>query len=255
MSENLRVERQGRLLRLTLNRPEKRNALNLDLCRELVLAMEEAWRDSSVGAILLSAEGKAFCAGMDLTEMLSPEAAGLTHIHERVFTLGVHANKPIIAAVRGPALAGGTGLAANAHITIAADDATFGLTEIRIGLWPFIVFRAVALAVGERRAIELSLSGRTFDAREAAGMGLVHHVVPAADLEQRAFDAAMAIADSSPTAIASGLAFVAETRGKQSEEAGRTAYRFRDEIFRSPDFAEGLRAFHDKRTPRWPSLG
>ncbi|MBI1789204.1 MAG: enoyl-CoA hydratase/isomerase family protein [Acidobacteria bacterium] len=254
MSENLRIERQGRVLRLVLDRPEKRNALNLALCRELVKQVEEAWRDHGVGAILLAGEGKSFCAGMDLTEMLSPEAAGLTHIHELLFTIGVRSSKPIVAAVQGAALAGGTGLAANAHILVAAEDATFGLTEIRLGLWPFVVFRAVALAVGERRAVELSLTGRTFDAREAAQLGLVDCLVPPADLDARALEIATAVAAASPSAVRGGLAYLAESRGRSSEETGRIAYQYRAELFRSPDFAEGLRAFHEKRAPRWPSL-
>src|SRR3954470_7169063 len=139
-----------RVLRLTLNRPEKRNALNAALCRALVNAIEEGERDTQVGAILLSGAGTSFCSGMDLSEMLTPAESSLEPLHERLFTIGRAATKPIVAAVHGPALAGGTGVAANAHIVIASDDATFGLTEMRIGLWPFVIFRAVVAAVGER---------------------------------------------------------------------------------------------------------
>src|SRR5205823_4845415 len=146
----LQGSREGRVLRLTLNRPEKRNALNGALCRELVSAIAEGDRDPGVGAILLSGAGKSFCAGMDLDEMLTPAEAELGEAHEQLFTIGRRVTTPIIAAVHGAALAGGTGLAANAHIVIASDDATFGLTEIRIGLWPFLIFRAVVESIGER---------------------------------------------------------------------------------------------------------
>src|SRR5439155_26259950 len=135
------------------------------------------------------------------------------------------------------------GLVANASIVVAAEDATVVLTELRIGLWPFMIFRAVAAAVGERRAVELSVTGRIIDAREAAGMGLAHHLAPAAELEARAGEIAAEVAAAGPEAIGAGLRFVAETRGLAWEQAGESAQRYRQELFRTPDFAEGIRAF------------
>lgn len=246
----LRISRDGRLLRLELNRPEKRNALNGALCRELAAAIEEGDRDTGVGAILLSGAGKSFCAGMDLDEMLTPAEAGLAEAHERLFTIGSRVTTPIVAAVQGAALAGGTGLAANAHIVVASPDATFGLTEIRIGLWPFVIFRAVVAAVGERRAMELAITGRIIDAKEAESFGLAHHVQPVA----RAEEIANEVANASPEAMRSGLRFVAETRGLERDAAGEFAQRFRRDLFATADFAEGIRAFREKRRPRWPSL-
>jgi enoyl-CoA hydratase/carnithine racemase len=248
----LQVSREGRLLRLTLNRPEKRNALNAALCKELVAAIEEGDRDPGVGAILMSGAGKSFCAGMDLDEMLTPAEAALGESHERLFTIGRRVTTPIVAAVHGAALAGGTGLAANAHIVIASDDATFGLTEIRIGLWPFVIFRAVVEAVGERRAVELSITGRIIDAHEAASLGLVHRVT--STLDANAGEIAAAIATSSAEALRAGLRFVAEAHGLEWDTAGKLAQRLRRELFSSADFAEGIRAFREKRKPQWPSL-
>ncbi|MGA2740233.1 MAG: enoyl-CoA hydratase-related protein [Bryobacteraceae bacterium] len=256
MSESLKISREGRVLHLALNRPERRNALNLDLCSVLGAALEEAESDAGVGAILLSGNGKSFCAGMDLHEVMAPSAGGdVNEVHERIFTAGIRMTKPLIAAVHGAALAGGTGLAANCHIVVAADDATFGLTEIRIGLWPFVIFRTVVAAVGQRRATELALSGRIFPASEAHEYGLVHHVVEPAALMTRAQEIAAAIAEASPTAIHAGLAFVRDARGKSWEEAGDLARRMRNEVFRSADFQEGIRAFQEKRPPRWSSIG
>jgi enoyl-CoA hydratase/carnithine racemase len=243
----LKVSREGRLLRLVLDRPEKRNALNGALCQELAAAIEEAGQDSGVGAILLSGAGPSFCSGMDLSEMLTPAASTLAGAHERLFTIGRRAAVPIIAAVHGAALAGGTGLAANAHIVVAAEDATFGLTEIRIALWPFVIYRAVVDAIGERRALELSITGRIIGAREAAGIGLAHHVTPPAELMDRAGEIAHAVAASSATALRSGLRFAAETRDLDRQTAGELARRYREEIFRTPDFAEKIRAFREKR--------
>ncbi len=254
MSTSLKQARDGRLLRLTLGRPEKRNALNVSLCRELVDAFRSADRDREVGAILLDAEGPAFSSGMDLDEVLRPDAAGNAAIHEELFTSGARISKPIVAAVQGAALAGGTGLVANAHIAVAADDARFGLTEMRLALWPYFVFRAVKAAVGERRAVELSLTARMFGAAEALALGLVHMVAPAADLPEQAAAIARRLADASPEAIGGGLDYVRRSRGMNWEEAGRLAAELRARNFASADFTEGIRAFREKRPPRWPSL-
>jgi enoyl-CoA hydratase/carnithine racemase len=251
MSESLQINREGRVLHLVLNRPDRRNALNMELCSALGAALEEAEQDAGVGAILLGGNGKSFCAGMDLHEVLAPSSGDVNEVHERIFTAGIRLTKPLIAAVHGAALAGGTGLAANCHIVVAADDATFGLTEIRIGLWPFVIFRTVAAALGQRRATELALTGRIFGANEAREYGLAHHVVEPAGLLQRAQEIAVAIAESSPTAIHAGLAFVRDARGRSWEEAGDLARQMRNEVFRSADFQEGIRAFQEKRPPRW----
>jgi enoyl-CoA hydratase/carnithine racemase len=254
MSESLQINRAGRVLHLALNRPDRRNALNMDLCTALATALEEAETDAGVGAVLLSGNGKSFCAGMDLHEVLSTTGGtDVNEVHERIFTAGIRMTKPLVAAVHGAALAGGTGLAANCHIVVAADDTTFGLTEIRIGLWPFVIFRTIVAAVGQRRATELALTGRIFSAHEAREYGLAHHVVDPAVLMQRAQEIARAIAAASPTAIHAGLAFVRDARGKSWEEAGDLARQMRNEVFRSADFQEGIRAFQEKRPPRWSS--
>jgi enoyl-CoA hydratase/carnithine racemase len=253
MSTNLEIRREDRVLRLILNRPEKRNALSFALCRELVEAIQQAEQDAGIGAILVGANGPAFCAGMDLDEALAPDAAARAAIHEQLFSVGVRLTKPVVAAVHGPALGGGTGLVASAHIVVAAQGSTFGLTEIRLGMWPFVVYRAVALAIGERRALELSLTGRIFGAEEALQWGLVQQVVPALELEQRAAEVATGVAVWSQEAIRRGLTFVQQARGRSWEEAGALAASFREEAFRSPDFAEGVRAFQEKRAPRWRS--
>ncbi len=253
MNDILETYRDGRLLRVVLNRPDKRNALNAELCRELVKTLEDADHDPDTGAILLTANGKAFCAGMDLNEIGIAASDALNQAHEQLFTIGARVSTPIIAPVRGPALGGGMGLAANCHILVAAEDAFFGLAEIRLGLWPFLVFRAVTAAIGERRAVELALTGRTFGAREAVEIGLAHEVAP--DAEARAAEIASAVAASSPTAVRGGMMFVQQARGRDWHSAGQIALSVRNYVFGSPDFEEGVRAFREKRKPKWPSLG
>jgi enoyl-CoA hydratase/carnithine racemase len=254
MSASLQVRRQGRLLRLTLNRPEKRNALNAATCAALVQALEQANEASETGAVLLDAAGDVFCAGMDLDEASSPDAAELTDVHGRLFTFASWMRQPVVAAVQGPALGGGVGIVANAHIALAAQGATFGLTEIRLGMWPFVIFRSVSAAVGERRAVELSLSGRIFGSPEAVQYGLVHHATPAFELQDRAAAIALALAESSADAVARGLDFAARSRPLSWEQAAALALSTRREAFASGDFREGVRAFKEKRRPAWPSL-
>jgi enoyl-CoA hydratase/carnithine racemase len=252
MSDILEILQEGHVLRLFLNRPDKRNALNAELCRALVDALEEADRDPGIGAILLSGRGKSFCAGMDLKEVVTDDPQELAELHDRLFTVGSRLGKPLIAAVQGAALAGGTGLVANCHIAIAAEDATFGLTEIRLGLWPFLVFRVVAMALGERRTVELALTGRIFGAHEALEIGLVHEATP--DFERRGREVAESLAAFSPTAIRSGLLYVQQIRNTGWKTAGAIAQRARNDVFQSPDFQEGIRAFREKRPPKWPSV-
>lgn len=252
MSELLQAEQRGRVLWLTLNRPDKRNALTSEICRDLVDAVNRANHDPQIGAIVLAANGAAFSAGMDLEEVARLNPRSLSDVHEQLFTMGSRIGKPLVGAVNGPALGGGFGLVANCHVVIAAEAAKFGLTEIRLGLWPFLVYQAVAAALGERRAVELALTGRIFDVQEARSLSLVQEI--AADPAARAMEVAQGLADSSPTAIRSGLGFVEEARGKDIGLATQIARRVREELFTTPDFREGVRAFLEKRKPEWPSL-
>jgi enoyl-CoA hydratase/carnithine racemase len=251
MSDILQLQQHGRILRLILNRPEKRNALCAALCRELVDAVGRANRDPQIGAIVLAANGPVFCAGMDLDEVLRARPETINNVHEQLFTMGSRIIKPMIAEVNGPALGGGLGLVANCHLVIVSPQARFGLTEIRLGLWPFLVFRAMQVAVGERRTVELALTGRIFEPPEAKEMGLVQEISD--QLEPRTLEVARGLADSSPTAVRCGLSFVQEVRGKDWAVAGTIARRVRDEIFHSADFQEGIQAFREKRKPDWPS--
>jgi enoyl-CoA hydratase/carnithine racemase len=252
VSDLLEIAREGRVLRIALNRPEKRNALNAELCHSLVSEIEAGAKDPGVGAILLTGKGPSFCAGMDLNEVGGEFSDRIDQAHEQLFTVGSRLPKPLIAAVEGPALGGGTGLVANCHIVVASEKATFGLTEIRLGLWPFLVFRPVMAAVGERRTVEMALSGRILDVKEAEKVGFVHEI--AQNAVERASEVAHIIAAYSPTSIRSGMMFLQEARDRNWRDAGELARMVRREIFESDDFLEGIRAFREKRKPKWPSL-
>jgi enoyl-CoA hydratase/carnithine racemase len=247
----IKASQQGRVLHLELNRPEKRNALNTSLCRALVEAFAQADADPAIGAILLSGNGPAFCAGMDLKEAANEAGStDLNAIHNWLFTVIDRIHKPTIAAVHGAVVGGGVGLAANAHIVIASPEARFGLTEIKIALWPVMIFRAVVLAVGERRATELSLTGRMFSAQEALSYGLV------TEISDNPLARAQAVADEvsrhSAHALARGLEYSRSIRGLSWADAGELGRTSRDELMAHPDFAKAVAAFLNKegRNPR-----
>lgn len=252
---SLKIGNEGRVRRLTLARADKRNALNHELCKELTTALEQANQDPSVGSVLIDAEGPVFCAGMDLDDATAEDAPVRTRLHEHLFTFGWAMRKPVVAAVAGPALAGGVGLVANAHVVVAAQGSQFGLTEVRIGMWPFVVYRSLVAAVGPRRALELSLTGRVFGVNEAREYGLVHEITPAIELDDRATAIADQLAHWSPETVARGLDFVRHTADMSLGDAGRVAAMMRTENFASADFAEGVLAYREKRKPNWPSVG
>jgi enoyl-CoA hydratase/carnithine racemase len=188
---------------------------------------------------------------MDLSETFDVDQVQLAEIHEWLFTTIYRMRTPVIAAVHGAAVAGGAGLVANAHIVIANPDTRFGLTEIRSGLWPVLIFRAMQDAMGERRTVELSLTGRGFSAPEALQYGLVTEI--ADDPLRRALELARALAGFSPVAIGAGLDYVHQARGLDWEQAGKVGRQTRDGLLAGEDFKEGVRAFLEKRKPLWPS--
>jgi enoyl-CoA hydratase/carnithine racemase len=243
MNESLLISSQGRLRRLTLNRPGKRNALDVALCRSLVDAFRKAASDSTVGAILLDANGKDFCSGMDLAEALEADPDEMLPLHQELFSIGARLRKPMVAVVQGAAVAGGLGLALNAHIVVASSVARFGLPEVRIGLWPYVILPVVAAATGLRKATELSLTGRIVDAEEACRIGIVDVLVEPEALDERAAGIALELADRSATVIEQGLSFVQQIVGLYPAAAAKLAGRFRREAHDSADFREGVLAF------------
>jgi enoyl-CoA hydratase/carnithine racemase len=245
------VQDDDRVRHVLLNRAAKRNALTLQMCKDIVAAVREGESRKDIGCTLISANGSVFCAGMDLHETAPVDE--LTQAHEELFTLGAQALKPIIVAVNGAALAGGFGLAVQGHIVLASETATFGLPEVRIGFWPFVVYRAIEAALGKRRALEVGLIGTPFEAQQAVAWGLVQRLHSNAELPLAALKMAREIAKASPLAVSLGMQYVRETDGKTAREAGQIAAVLRKKLMASDDFKEGTAAFKEKREPRWPS--
>lgn len=237
------TSRNDRVCRITINRPEKRNALSIALCRELMSAFREAEADGSVGVVLLDAAGPAFSSGMDLGEILDPNFIREADVHEELLTIGSRYSKPIVAAVQGAVFGGAMALAASAHVVVAAEDAQFCSTEIHIGIWPYVAFRAIASAIGERRAAELALTGRVASAAEAYEWGLVHRVVPAGLLEKTATRLAVQMAAFEAEALSQGLLFIQQSHRLHPVDAGLMARQFRDRAFQSEAFRSAVKRF------------
>lgn len=254
--DTLLVDIRDGIARVTLNRPDVRNALNETMLRELDAALGALERDPAARVIVLSGAGdKAFCAGADLksvgdrgTTLQARESfGGLARILEAIPRM----RTPVIAQVHGFALAGGCGLAAGCDIVVAADDAIFGLPELKVGLVPAIVMAPILRSVGRKRGLLMILSGEQIPAREAYEMGLVSRLVPRGSLSEAVSDLARALAGLSPTAV--GL--VKEAAAAVPDMEYGAALRYLREIITlvalSEDAKEGIAAFFEKRPPRW----
>ncbi len=247
MSDIIETKHEGRVLRLCLNRPAEHNLLTMKLCKELVQVFDRAERDSSVGSVLLTGMGNCFCAGMEINEAAKGDVASVSRVQETLFTIGARLTKPLIGAVQGVAMGSGMGLVANCHVAIAAENATFGVTGIRVGLWPFVIFPSVAAAVGQRRALALTMTGEVINAAEALRIGLVHQVVPIGEVEQRALEVAQTVANFSLNAMHSGLRFAHDIQGQTWRAAACTGSRVREQYLKSADSQADLSALLNQK--------
>jgi enoyl-CoA hydratase/carnithine racemase len=243
------------ILRLTLDRPDKRNPISPQTCGDLVHALGRARADPVVRVVVLTGAGAVFSAGGDLSQMAggagAPEGAAPPASLVELFTAMHELGRPIIAMVNGHALAGGLGLVVASDLAVASDQATFGTTEIRVGLWPMMVSAELARAVGRKQALDLMLTGRRVGAAEALAMGLVNRVVPAASLEAETFALARELAELSPATISLGLRAFYRTQDMELGEALRYLEGQLGAVLALEDAREGLTAFLQKRKPVW----
>ncbi len=255
--ETILYDVREQIATITLNQPEMRNPLSGQSTKELVSALTRADGDDDVRAIILTGSGKAFSAGGNLNEFKQNMTTSVPVLHKKgresteLFKLGATLKKPLIASVNGAALGGGTGLVAMSHIAIASTDAKFGLTELKLGLVPFVILPWVRRAVGDRKAMEMMLTAEIFSADEAKELNLVHRVVEREALQVETWNMAKAIASHSPLAV--GLAFDAFYTTEQMDLLKSFDYlsTLRLVSFQSEDLKEGARAFLEKRQPDW----
>ncbi len=252
----LELQSAGPVTTITLNRPEKRNAISPEMIADILKALDETERSARRVAILRAA-GKAFSAGMDLSYLKNFRAQSSEDIRldaRRIATLFRRLwgfPKPLIAAVNGPAVAGGCALATFCDFTLAVPEAKFGYTEVRVGFVPAIVSCFVVRQLGEKRARELLLSGRMLDADEAAALGLVSEIVPADRLQARAQELAASLAELSPTALSSTKQLLVELSAAELDRELERAIESSVQVRATHDFREGLAAFLEKRKPFW----
>ncbi len=187
----IRSEQDGAVRRITLADPLARNVLNAAVAKSFLTELTDAEGDRGTGAILIDAEGQVFCGGMDFNDPPQGE----------IFTFGELATKPVVVSMQGVALSAGMALLANAHIVVAAQGSSFGLTDLRDGRCDARLQAAVARVLGDRRAKELALTGRVFTTPDALQWGLVHAAVPAFELEDRALAVVQGIAGANREAV------------------------------------------------------
>lgn len=247
---------EDRIATLTLRRPEKRNAISQTMIEDLRAAFAETER-SGARVLVMAAEGTTFCAGVDLGDLRQMSSHGdeenrqhgehFAELLRALYELPV----PTIAAVQGPAVAGGAGLILACDFVLAAEEARFGFPEVRVGLVPAIVSAFLVRHVGAKHARDLVLTGRSISAAEAHRMGLANEVVPAADLAPRVRRLCEELLGNSPAALRSAKALL---RSYEAESLTRDLARGMEvnaTMRHSADYAEGVRSFLERRKPRW----
>jgi len=244
----------GHVVTITLNSPERKNALGPAMVNELLWAFDDAKEDANVRCIVLTGAGTAFSAGADLSQMGGPSdgpqlasKGDYADLLLRFTTLG----KPVVARIPGPAMGGGLGLVASADFAIACESAVLGTPEIHRGLFPMQIMAVLERLVPRRKLIEMMLIGDKLTAQKALDFGLLTRVVPDAQLDGATTELAKTLASRSPTAMRMGLGAFHHQSGKSLEEALPYLRGQLMQILGTEDAREGLGAFMQKREPKW----
>ena len=239
---------------ITLDRPDKRNALSLELMEELIAALREVSARDSVRAIVIAGAGPAFSAGHDLSEMIDRDEAFFAHLFD-VCTVMMETiqdlPQPVIAKVHGIATAAGCQLVAACDLAVAAPEARFGTPGVKIGLFCSTPMVPVSRAVGRKRAMQMLLTGETIDALTALDWGLVNRVVPASELDAAVAELADAIARSSSYTVALGKRAFYDQVDRAEHDAYEHTKTVMTENALAADAQEGMSAFLQKRAPTW----
>jgi methylglutaconyl-CoA hydratase len=242
---------------LTLNRPEKRNAVSFELVADVLNALDEVEKSTASDILIITGAGKAFCAGLDLEDL--KRLTGKTH-EQNIADSRTMANlfrriydfpKPTIAAVNGHAIAGGTGIATMCDFTLAVPEAKFGYTEVKIGFVPAIVSSYLVFQVGHKIARDLLLTARLFDAAEAHRYGLVNEIVAPENLMERANQLAGLLLENSPSSVRATKKLINGFIKDQLDIQVAAAVEDNARIRTTADFKEGISSFLEKRKPVW----
>src|SRR6202042_156812 len=256
MTDSVMLEKRGQAFWITINRPEKRNALNGEVIAGIAKGYRDAHDDKDVRVIVLTGAGdKAFCAGADLlnsavafaTDFSRPNAD-----YADLLRLSQNATKPSIARVGGVCMAGGMGLLCMTDMAVAADHVMFGLPEVKVGVFPMQVMSLLQGIAPRRLVSEWALTGEPFDAKTAQAAGLLNYVVPAAELDAKVDWLIGRITDKSPTAIRRGKYAMRAIASMSFDEAISYTETQIALLAMTEDAKEGLKAFAEKRKPVWP---
>ncbi|MDB4934053.1 MAG: Enoyl-CoA hydratase [Labilithrix sp.] len=240
---------------VTLHNPERRNAIGPQMVSELLYALDDAHADEDIRTVVLTGEGKAFCAGGDFAQMTGSAADGPALPHKGDYAdlllAMTRTEKPIVARVNGPAMGGGLGLVAAATFAIADVDASLGTPEINVGLFPMMIMAVLARVVPRRELLSMMLLGAKMTGERAAQIGLVNRAVPAAELDAAVNEITGAIASKSPLTVGLGLRAFAAQDDMDLEKALPMLRDRLAECLGTEDAREGLMAFLEKRPPVW----
>ncbi len=252
MYQTLLTDLQDGTLVITINRPDKMNALNKDVIEELGKAMDEVYNNAEIKSVILTGAGeKAFVAGADITEFTSLDENGGAELARRgqqgVFDKIENCPKPVIAAVNGFSLGGGCELAMSCHFRLASENAKFGQPEVNLGLIPgYGGTQRLTQLIGKGKSMELMMTGDMIGADEAKALGLVNYVLPLADLMTKAKEITQKIHTKAPIAIAKVIACINEASNGNQDGFTNEIKRF-GECFATEDMREGTSAFMEKR--------
>ena len=251
MSQVALYETHGDVAWITLNQPERRNALSDAMVADILAHLRRAMADTAIRAVVLTGAGSAFCAGADLKRGGIGSAAAAENPFVQVMQTIWDAPKPVIGRINGHAFGGGVGLAAACDVAVAADAATFAFSEVRVGVIPAMISVVVIPKLGIQNTMWLFLTGERFSAERAAALGLIHRAVPAASLDDAVDEVIGMIRLGGPTAIREAKQLVRRIPALSMRDGFEYAAAKIAALFASEEAAEGMRAFAEKRKPRW----
>jgi enoyl-CoA hydratase/carnithine racemase len=255
-SKEILFQVENKVATITINRPERRNAMNPNVMAGLKASFEQAGADPDVSAIVLTGAGGTFCAGADLGGTFGKEKSFLEMHEDRRYFAGLLAGmnkcrKPILAAIEGYCLAGGMGLCLSSDVVIASEDAQFGLPEIKRGLWPYMVTAVLIRNVGRKKAAELCMTGERIPAAEAERIGMINYCVAKDQFQDKVAEMAKKFSSYSPAVMGLGKSSFYQIADMALEDALGYLHSQLTINTQTEDLAEGIAAFMEKRDPVW----
>jgi enoyl-CoA hydratase/carnithine racemase len=254
--EATKINIENNVLTITLNRPERKNAINSVMTNEINYALAYAKQERSIRVVVLAAEGDIFCAGADLRNMSGKEKAPDSAVPRLEGSTDIslsirHLNKPVIAKIQGSVLAGALLMVTNSTHAIAVKEAKFSAPEIKRGIWPFMVMAGLFRIMPKRAGLDFCMRGQAIDTKKAEQWGLINQSVNAADLDKTVNVLASDLANLAPTTMQMGLSAYNKQDSMSFDEALPFLQKQIADCVQSDDAREGINAFLEKREPKW----